>query len=145
MLREGGLGPAPRRTGPTWREFIRAQARSVIAVDFFTVETLSLQRMWVLFFIEHATRRVHLAGGTAHPDRNWVTQQARHVAWTLADRPEPVRVLIRDRDQKFTRSFDAVFQSEGMRVVRTRSARHRRTLSRSASFGRSGRNVLIGC
>jgi transposase InsO family protein len=119
VLREGGLGPSPRRSGPTWREFIRAQARCVMAVDFFTVDTLSLQRLYVLFFIEHATRRVHLAGCTAHPDQHWVTQQARQVAWTLADRSEPVRVLIRDRDQKFTRSFDAVFQSEGMRVVRT--------------------------
>lgn len=119
VLREGGLGPSPSRTGPTWREFIRAQVGSVIAVDFFAVDTISLQRVYALFFIEHATRRVHLAGCTLHPDRNWVTQQARHVAWALADRPEPVRMLIRDRDQKFTRSFDAVFQSEGMRVIRT--------------------------
>jgi hypothetical protein len=101
------------------RDFIRAQARSLIAVDFFAVETLWLQRVYALFFIELATRRVHLAGCTAHPDGNWVAQQARHIAWTLAERPEPVRVLIRDRDQKFTRSFDAVFQSEGLRVIRT--------------------------
>lgn len=119
LLRDGRLGPSPRRTGPTWRDFIRAQARSVIAVDFFTVDTLSLRRMYVLFFIELATRRVHLAGCTEHPNQHWVTQQARHVAWTLGDRSEPFRVLIRDRDQKFTRSFDAVFQSEGIRVIRT--------------------------
>jgi putative transposase len=82
-------------------EFLRAQATSIMAVDFFTVDTVWLQRLYVLFFIEVASRRVHLAGCTAHPDGEWVTQQARRVAWTVAER-EPVRFLIRDRDRKFT-------------------------------------------
>jgi hypothetical protein len=90
---------------------LRAQAKSVIAVDFFTVDTVWLQRVYVLFFIEVASRRVHLAGCTAHPDAEWVAQQARQVAWTFAERAEPVRVLIRDRDPKFTGGFDAVFES----------------------------------
>src|SRR5262245_51614828 len=118
VLRERHLGPAPRRVGPTWREFVQAQARSLAAVDFFTVETVWLRRLYVLFFIELASRRAH-AGCTARPDGAWVTQQARQIAWTVAEQPEPVHTLIRDRDQKFTCSFDAVFQAAGIRIVRT--------------------------
>ena len=112
ILREEQLGPAGKRKGPSWREFLRAQAKSIIAVDFFTVDTVWLQRLYVLFFIEVASRRVHLAGCTAHPDAEWVTQQARQVAWTFAERAEPVRFLIRDRDRKFTGGFDAVFEGQ---------------------------------
>jgi len=119
VLREERLAPAGKRPGPTWREFLRAQARSAIAVDFFTVDTVRLQRLYVLFFIEIASRRVHLAGCTAHPDGEWVTQQARQVAWTFAERATPVRFLIRDHDRKFTDGFDAVFQTQGTRIVRT--------------------------
>jgi putative transposase len=78
-----------------------------------------LQRLYALFFIEIATRRVHLVGCTAHPDVEWVTRQARQVAWTLGDRAQPVRFLIRDHDRKFTDSFDAVFEAQGARIVRT--------------------------
>jgi putative transposase len=102
VLRKERLGPAGRREGPSWREFLRAQAWSVMAVDFFTVDTVWLQRLYVLFFIEIASRRVHVAGCTAHPDAEWVTQQARQIMWTLSDRPQPVRFLIRDHDRKFT-------------------------------------------
>ena len=119
VLREEPLGPAGKRKGPSWREFLRAHAKSVIAVDFFTVDTVWLQRLYVLFFIEFESRRVRLAGCTAHPDERWVTQQARQVAWTLAAHEEPVRFLIRDRDWKFTPSFDAVFRADGIRVIRT--------------------------
>ena len=119
ILREEQLGPAGKRKGPSWREFLRAQAKSVIAVDFFTVDTVWLERLYVLFFIEVASRRVHLAGCTAHPDAEWVTQQARQVAWTFAERAEPVRFLIRDHDRKFTGRFDAVFEAENIRIVRT--------------------------
>ncbi len=119
ILREEQLGPAGTRKGPSWREFVRAQAKSVVAVDFFTVDTVWLQRLYVLFFIEVASRRVHLAGCTAHPDSDWVTQQARQVAWTFAERAEPVRFLIRDHDRKFTGDFDAVFEAEHIRIVRT--------------------------
>src|SRR5712671_5238288 len=118
-LREGGLGPVGTRRGSTWREFIRAHRHSVLAVDFFTVETVWLQRLYVLFFIELGSRRVHFAGCTANPSGPWVTQQARQLTWTLAERQEPLRFLIRDRDQKFSESFDRVFQSDGIEIVRT--------------------------
>jgi len=90
----------------------------MLAVDFFTVETVWLQRLYVLFFIELGSRRVHRAGCTHHPNAQWVTQQARQSAWSLAERTEPLRFLIRDRDQKFTGEFDAVFRSEGIQVLR---------------------------
>jgi hypothetical protein len=87
ILRLDQLGPAGQRRGPTWREFLRAQAASVIAVDFFTVDTVWLRHLYVLFFIELVSRRVHVAGCTAHPDAEWVTQQARQVTWTHATAP----------------------------------------------------------
>jgi putative transposase len=105
--------------GLPWRDFLRAQAQSMIAVDFFTVETVWLQRLYVLFFIELGSRRVHLAGCTTNPSGAWVTQQARQLAWSLPERPAPFRFLIHDRDTKFTCSFDAVFQSEGIEIIRT--------------------------
>jgi putative transposase len=119
VLLEEQLGPAGKRKGPSWREFLHAQAKSIIAVDFFAVDTVWLQRLYVLFFIEIASRRVYLAGCTPDPDGEWVTQQARYVAWTLSERPDPVRFLIRDHDRKFTRSFDVVFEAQGTRIVRT--------------------------
>jgi transposase InsO family protein len=119
ILREEHLGPAGKRKGPSWREFLRAQAKSVIAVDFFTVDTVWLQRLYVLFFIEVGSRRVHLPGCTAHPDAEWVVQQARQVAWAFPERAEPLRFLIRDHDRKFTAGFDAVFEAENIRIVRT--------------------------
>ena len=91
----------------------------MLAVDFFTVETIALQRLYVLFFIELGSRRVHLAGCTANPTGAWVTQQARQFAWTLQERPRSFRFLIRDRDSKFTRDFDAVFASEGIQIIKT--------------------------
>lgn len=118
-LREGGLGPVGTRRGVTWREFVRMHRHSMLAVDFFTVETAWLQRLYVLFFIELGSRRVHVAGCTPHPSGPWVTQQARQLTWTLADRPERFRFLIRDRDQKFTDSFDGVFQADGIQIIRT--------------------------
>jgi putative transposase len=75
ILRRAGLGPAPRRTGPTWAEFLRAQGRGVLACDFFTIETVFLKTLYVLFFIELSTRRVHLAGTTSRPDSAWVTSR----------------------------------------------------------------------
>jgi putative transposase len=98
-LRAAGLGPAGRRRQMTWREFIRTHRQSLLAVDFFTVETIWLQRLFVLFFIELGSRRVHLAGCTANPTAEWVSQQARHVSWALADRSERIRFLIRDREE----------------------------------------------
>ena len=111
VLREEHLGPTGRRQGPSWHEFLDMQARSVIAVDFFTIDTIWLRRLYVLFLIEVATRRVHFAGCTAHPHDGWVTQHARQATWTLAERPEPVRLLLRDHDRKFTRNSMRCFRA----------------------------------
>ncbi|GAA2412431.1 hypothetical protein GCM10010191_22320 [Actinomadura vinacea] len=109
ILKDDGIDPAPLRAGPCWREFLAAQARTVLAVDFFHVETVFLRRLHVLFFIEHGIRRVHLAGVTAHPSGEWVAQQDRNLLMDLGRRAEELRFLIRDRDTKFTAVFDAVF------------------------------------
>jgi putative transposase len=119
LLHQAGLAPVGERAGLSWRAFLRAQAQSMIAVDFFTVETVRLQRMYVLFFIELGSRRVHLAGCSANPNGAWVTQQARQLAWSLSERPTPLRFLIHDRDSKFSRSFDEVFRSENLEIIRT--------------------------
>jgi hypothetical protein len=112
LLRTARLGPAPRRSGPTWSEFLRAQ-EGIIACDFFTAETAWLRTLYVLVFIELGSRRIHVSPSTAHPDSAWVTQQARNLALRLDGRASPVRFLIRDRDTKFSRSFDTVLRSEG--------------------------------
>jgi len=119
ILRQAGIGPAGKRGGLSWRAFLRAQAQSILAVDFFTVETISLQRLYVLFFIELGSRRVHLAGCTANPSGAWVAQQARQFAWTVQERSSSFRFLIRDRDSKFTREFDTVFRSQRIEIVKT--------------------------
>ena len=117
LLAQARLEPAPRRSGPSWREFLRAQAASIVACDFFTVESLFLRRYYVLFFIAHASRRVWFAGCTTNPTGAWVTQQARNLGLDLADRG--VRFLIRDRDSKYSASFDEVLRSERIRTVKT--------------------------
>ncbi len=119
ILRRHGIDPSPRRTGPTWSEFLRTQASSMLACDFFAVDTVLLKRLYVLFFIELDTRRVHVMGITAHPNGAWVVQQARNLSLVLANRAHSVKFLIRDRDAKFTSSFDEVMQSEHMRIIRT--------------------------
>jgi putative transposase len=119
VLRAHGLGPAPRRRGPTWSQFLRAQAEGILASDFFTVETLRLKTLYVLFFIELHTRRVHVAGVTAHPDSAWVTQQARNLAISPEGRVASARYLIHDRDAKYSGPFDEVFRTEGVEVIRT--------------------------
>jgi len=117
LLRQQGLGPAPRRTGPSWADFLRAQAHGILACDLFTVETVGLRKLYVLFWIEHGSRRVHLVGVTANPDCAWVTQQARNLA--IEERLGNVRFPLHDRDRKFCGSFDAIVRSEGMRVIET--------------------------
>jgi putative transposase len=118
-LRRHGLDPAPRRTAITWRAFLRRQAAGIVACDFFTVDTVWLRRLYVLFFIELGTRRVHLAGVTANPNTTWVTQQARNLLLGLEDQAHRVRFLVRDRDAKFCRGFDDVFRSEGAEILVT--------------------------
>jgi putative transposase len=117
LLDQAGLEPAPRQSSPNWREFLRTQAGSIVACDFFTVETILLRRFYALFFIAHASRRVWLAGCTANPTGEWVTQQARNLGLDFSDRG--VRFLIRDRDSKYSGPFDEVFRSEGIRIIKT--------------------------
>ena len=117
ILHDAGIGPAPRRTGPTWKQFLTAQARGILAADFVHVDTVLLRRLYALIVIEHGTRRVHLAGITAHPDGAWTTQAARNVLMDLGQRAASVKFLIRDRAGQFTSSFDAVFTAEGIRIL----------------------------
>jgi hypothetical protein len=109
ILRRHRLGPAPRRHGPTWTQFLRAQAAGVLARGFLTVETVGLTRLYVLFFIEVDRRRVHLAGVTAHPTGQWVTQQARNLLMTLQENAGRWRFLIRDRDTKSLQIINMAF------------------------------------
>jgi putative transposase len=119
ILKRHGIDPSPRRCGTSWNEFLRAQVATVLATDFFTVDTILLKRLYVLFFIELDTRRVYVTGITAKPAGEWVTQQARNLSFVLSDRVRSVKFLIRDRDTKFTGSFDEVFAAEGIEVIRT--------------------------
>jgi putative transposase len=119
LLRRHRLHPAPRTSGPSWSEFLRAQAAGTLACDFFHVDTVLLRRVYVLFFIDLDRRKVFLAGVTAHPVGPWVTQQARNLVATLEDQGRAVRFLVRDRDAKFVGPFDEVMRSSGARVIRT--------------------------
>jgi len=117
ILHDAGIGPAPRRTGPTWKQFLTAQAHSIFAADFVHVDTVLLRRIYALIVIEHGTRHVHLAGITANPDGAWTTQAARNILIDLGQRATSVKFLIRDRAGQFTGAFDAVFTAEGIRIL----------------------------
>jgi transposase InsO family protein len=117
ILHAAGIDPAPRRSGPTWRQFLHAQAAGILAVDFLHVDTVLCKRLYVLVFIEHGTRRMHLGGITANPTGEWTVQQARNLALRLDERFEGIKFLLRDRGSNFTASFDAVFQAAGARIL----------------------------
>jgi putative transposase len=121
VLRANGLQPAPRRAAasPTWRAFLRQQAAGILACDFLTVDTVFLQRLYVLFFIQLQTRRVQLAEVTTHPTGAWVAQQAATFSPPLMATRRPSDFLIRDRDSKFTRVFDDIWRAVGAQVIRT--------------------------
>jgi transposase InsO family protein len=121
LLKRVGLPPAPERSrrGISWRSFCRHYRQQVLACDFFVVETALLRSIFVLFFLEVRTRRVHLAGCTAHPTGTWVAQQARNLAWHLQDGNLAATILLHDRDSRFTAAFDRVLADEGLTVVRT--------------------------
>jgi hypothetical protein len=140
ILRRAGIPPVPQRSSDTWRTFLRAQARGLLACDLFTVDTVFLRRLYVLYFIEHESRRVHLAGVTEYPTAGWMVQQARNVLMELEEGADAIRFLIRDRDAKFTDAFDAVFTSIGARIVRTpvRAPRAKQLVSHCTSSVRCG-------
>ena len=117
ILHNAGIDPAPRRAGPTWKQFLTTQARGIVAVDFVHVDTVLLRRVYALIVIEHGTRRAHLAGITAHPDGAWTTQAARNFLMDVGQRVASLKFLIRDRAGQFTGSFDAVFQAEAIRIL----------------------------
>ena len=108
ILHAAGIDPAPRRAGPTWRQFLQAQATGILAVDFLHVDTVLLKRLYVLVFIEHGTRRMHVGGVTANPTGEWTVQQARNLALALDERFADIKFVIRDRGSNFTRAFNAV-------------------------------------
>ena len=138
ILRAAGIDPAPRRAGPTWRQFLHAQAAGILAVDFLHVDTVLLSRLYVLVFIEHGTRRMHLGGVTANPTGEWTVQQARNLAMSFGERFEGIKFLLRDRGSNFTASFDAVFQAVGARILRTavQAPRMKPLVSHCTSSGR---------
>jgi putative transposase len=108
-----------RRAGPTWKQFLTAQAEGIIAADFFHIDPVFGPRLHALAFIEHLTRRIHLAGVTAHPIGQWVTPQARNLLADLGGPVDTLKSLIHDRDTKFTAAFDDVFRGEGLRIIKT--------------------------
>ena len=134
ILRQACLDPAPRRSGPSWSQFLKAQADGILGCDLFHAGTVFLKRIYVLFFIEHATRTIHIMGATARPTGARVAQQARNLLMDLGERAEQIKFLIRDRDAKFTSVFDEVFAALGARVIKTPppapGERDRRTLGR---------------
>jgi transposase len=119
ILKKAGIDPAPQRSGPTWSEFLSAQAHWIIACDLLHVDTVLLRRLYVLIFIEHGTRRLHVAGVTANPTGTWVVQQARNLSMDLGTMMDTFRFVIRDRDSKYTLAFDDVFDAEGVHVIKT--------------------------
>jgi transposase len=121
ILHDAGINPAPRRSDPTWRQFLFTQAHAIIAVDIFHIDTALGNRLYALVFIEHATRRLHIAGVTAHPTRDWTTQQTRNLATALGTRLSSMRFLLRDRDDKYSPAFDAVFHPDEIHIPHTAS------------------------
>jgi putative transposase len=117
ILKNAGIDPAPRRTAPTWSQFLRSQADAILACDFFTVDLLYGTHAYVLAVIEHASRRIRILGVTLHPTGAWTTQQARNLIMDLGDQTHRVKFVIRDRGSNFTAAFDAVLADAGIRTV----------------------------
>jgi hypothetical protein len=144
ILKRAGLDPAPRRTGPSWGQFLKAQAEGILACDLFHIDTVFLKRIYVLFFIEHATRAVHVMGVTTNPTGPWVAQQARNLLMDLGERAEHVRFLVRDRDAEYTSVFDEVSPRSVHGSSRRRCGHRGRTRSPNAGSGPCGANAPTG-
>jgi len=142
ILYDAGIDPAPRRTGPTWKQFLTVQARGILAADFVHVDTVLLRRLYALIVIEHGTRRVHLAGITANPDGAWTTQAARNFLMDFGQRVASVKFLIRDRAGQFTGSFDAVFTAVGVRILASPPQAPRAKAIRKRIIGTLRRELL---
>ena len=143
ILTASGIPPAPRRAGPTWAQFLRAQADAILATDFFTVDLLDGSTAYVLAVIAHATRRIRILGVTAHPNSAWVTQMGRNLLMDLDEHLDRVKVVLRDRDTKFSAAWDAVFTAAEIRTLRVRSKPRAQTRSWNNGSVAAVANYLI--
>ena len=145
ILHDAGIDPAPRRAGPSWQQFLTAQARGILAADFVPVDTVLLRRLYALIVIEHGTRCVHLVGITGQPDGAWTTQAARNFLVDLGHRATTVKFLIRHRAGQFTSSFDAVFTAEGIRILASPPQAPRANAIRVGCSAPCAGNSSTGC
>jgi putative transposase len=144
ILARAGVPPSPRRDAQTWRSFLRAHADSILACDFFTVDTVWLRRLYVLAFISIGNRRIEYFAVTSRPDTAWMLQQARNLLMELDERNEPARFLIHDRDTKFPAAFDALLATGNITAIRTQLARRTRTPTWNAGSEPSAANASTG-
>jgi transposase len=144
ILKNAGIDPAPRRDGPGWAEFLRSQAQGILALDFFTADLLNGAKVYVLAVIEHGTRRIRILGATEYPVQSWVVQQARNLLMDLQDTGTRAKFVLHDRDASFTAAFDEVFQSAGVRVIRS-AVQAPRMKPRVAYCTFPGRCVVFCC
>ncbi|MFF1707061.1 integrase core domain-containing protein [Streptomyces sp. NPDC058252] len=142
ILHAAGVDPAPRRSGPTRREFLTAQAEGILAVDFFHTDTVLGRRLYALAYLEHGTRRLHITGVTANPTRQGTLQQARNLAADLGMRMESLRFLFRDRDGKYGAAFDAIFEAEELDVIKSAARAPRMNAHCERIIGGIRREVL---
>jgi putative transposase len=144
VLADAGLPPAPHRDRQSWRAFLHAHADSILACDFFTVDTVWLRRLYVLVYLSIGGRRIEYLACTRHPDTAWMLQQARNLLMDFDDRGREVRFLIHDRDTKFPRAFDAPWRAKTSKSSARPSRRRTLTPTWSAGSGASAASVSTG-